>query len=222
MSNTEARAALDAYHSRRRQAAGRSFVSSAAGYQRVLPRDVERRLERVFASMDKNHDWALEKAEVAQVLGTESDCMLDMVDVNKDYKVTIEEWMRYFNNLWQFMPDSVHHHIEVVERRVRGGSQYHATAVTAGYQRIVPPDVERQLDLLFQAIDRDGNGAIDKTECIAAAGREGPVMFDIDTNQDSKVTVEEWMKFFNHQWMASPDSVMCILEVMKKRLSLRS
>eukprot|EP00658_Telonema_sp_P-2_P053626 TRINITY_DN4220_c0_g2_i1.p1 TRINITY_DN4220_c0_g2~~TRINITY_DN4220_c0_g2_i1.p1 ORF type:complete len:201 (+),score=37.28 TRINITY_DN4220_c0_g2_i1:228-830(+) len=143
MSNTEARAALDAYHSRRRQAAGRSFVSSAAGYQRVLPRDVERRLERVFASMDKNHDWALEKAEVAQVLGTESDCMLDMVDVNKDYKVTIEEWMRYFNNLWQFMPDSVHHHIEVVERRVRGGSQYHATAVTAGYQRIVPPDVER-------------------------------------------------------------------------------
>ena len=35
-----------------------------------------------------------------------------------------------------------------------------------------------------------------------------------------QVTIEEWMKFFNHQWSVSPDSVVCILEVMQKRLGL--
>ena len=70
MSASSKTAALDAYRNRRKEAAGRSYVSSvlphryprltalqSQGYKRVLPRDVERRLERLFAAMDKNHDW---------------------------------------------------------------------------------------------------------------------------------------------------------------------
>lgn len=217
-------AAINDFRNRRRDASARTFTSSAAGYRRVLPRDVERRIERLFSTIDKNGDWALEKSEVLAVMGLEGEVVMEM-DVNKDYKVTIEEWMRYFNNQWEFMPDSVFNIIEVVERRAAAsrapqpGSRSPG-ALAAGYDRVMPPDVERQLDLLFQGIDRDGNGAIDKAECIATAGREGPVMFDIDTNADSKVTIEEWMKFFNHQWSVSPDSVVCILEVMQKRLGL--
>ena len=72
---------------------------------------------------------ALEKSEVLAVMGLEGEVVMEM-DVNKvqswlpalradltacpqDYKVTIEEWMRYFNNQWEFMPDSVFNIIEV-------------------------------------------------------------------------------------------------------------
>lgn len=55
---------------------------------------------------------ALEKSEVLAVMGMEGEVVMEM-DVNKDYKVTIEEWMRYFNNQWAFMPDSVYNIMEV-------------------------------------------------------------------------------------------------------------
>lgn len=65
---------------------------------------------------------------------------------------------------------------------------------------------ERQLLLLFKAIDKDGNGKLDKNELQAAfknakltvsSGRLSEFFNDMDMNNDGYVSFDEW-RFVKH------------------------
>jgi len=55
----------------------------AAPYKRVMTRELEARVERLFSQMDKNNDWALEKHECMASVGRDGMTMMADMDVSR-------------------------------------------------------------------------------------------------------------------------------------------
>jgi len=187
----------------------------------VLPAAIEEQLDGLFVKLDTDKNGALQVRECLQAAGgsrSEWLTMLECLDTNADGKVTIEEWMRFFHTQWLYSDDSVLGLVETMEHYVE--SLRHK--LHSGYAHSLPRDIEKRLEIAFGLLDSDRNGALDKGECMSAVGLEDAevLMETLDVNYDGKVTIEEFMRYFNQQWAmstAGKDSVFHILERIERQ-----
>ena len=143
--------------------------------------------------------------------------MADM-DINADGKITIEEWMKFFNEQSSRAGlQSVLDICSAVERnatmtgsyRERHAANRSRAALStlrpykqsphkqAPYKRVMPRALEIRVERLFKAVDTNDDAVLSPEECIRSFGKDGYAMFDLDKDGDTKIDIEEWMRFFH-------------------------
>jgi len=159
--------------------------------------------------------------------------------------VSLEAFKSLFNEYWLFSKDSVFNIIEVTERKIANSAQmsppempeydpvaqlaqHHGSwggklrgKVQKNYQLILPEQVERRCEALFEVLDLDLKGYITLEEVKEATGEDWSLVTleMVMTTNHGEVDIEAWMRFFNRQWESSPDTVYLICESIESRLN---
>jgi len=148
-------------------------------------------------------------------MGPDGAVLMADIDVNNDGKITIEEWMKFFNaQCSRTGLASVLDICSAVERnRTVTGSYRERTAThrtppvpnspprahgPAPYNRVMPRALEIRVERLFKAVDTNNDAVLTPSECLRGFGRDGYAMFDLDKDGDAKIDIEEWMRFFHN------------------------
>lgn len=158
-------------------------------------------------------------------------------------QITMAAWCRFFNMQWLSSKDTVFDILEKLDtnyvsnsQEVREAESTENPGLTVGhtrwgvsaqqaatspktYELIVPVDVSRRAEALFDAMDRRCDGYISTDVLNEATGPDWAlVSLEMDKG-DGKITVESWMRFFNRTWGTSPNNVYLVLEAIESRLS---
>lgn len=108
--------------------------------------------------------------------------------------VALQKGLRTIDHPLKNADDLLHDVLKVVDTSGDGRIQYNEF-------RVFVEHAEKELWQLFESIDRDNSGALDKDELRAAFSRSGLTIsnakldqfFDeVDTNHDGEISFEEW------------------------------
>lgn len=108
--------------------------------------------------------------------------------------VALQKGLRTIDHPLKNADDLLHDVLKVVDTSGDGRIQYNEF-------RVFVEHAEKELWQLFESIDRDNSGALDKAELRAAFSRSGLTIssakldqfFDeVDTNHDGEISFEEW------------------------------
>lgn len=85
-------------------------------------------------------------------------------------------------------------------------------------QLMMHEDLIKRLKKLFKAVDLDGNGNLEPEEILKFAGGNkqfaADLMFDLDEDQDGKITMEEWLTYFAKR--LEDDGMEGMMETLEK------
>jgi hypothetical protein len=109
--------------------------------------------------------------------------------------------------------------VENVGHGMWGASAHQAATSPKTYELIMPRDVSRRCEALFDVMDRRCEGCLKDTLVKEAVGPDWAlVSLEMDQG-DGSITVEAWMRFFNRTWGTAPNNVFLIFEAMESRLT---
>ena len=195
--------------------------------------EIMERISTVFMRIDTDDSGELSKEELFVVLGSDAKvaAALADLDTNKDGTVSISEFSTWMiKNYARLGKEACFALLEAFETALDRGSAAAADDTTPplvglrAASAAAIPDIVARASSAFLRLDRDGNGVLDRDEVLrfvlGDAGRADAMLASIDANEDGKISLSEWHRFFIAKYAgpASGDDVLTQLAHIEAKL----
>lgn len=161
---------------------------------------------QVFALADADGSGQLDYSEVNEIASNDAEAkaILGHLDQNQDGQISLDEWMSFFMMVF----DKARPIAEMLlEKAVR---------------LIFMREFEGLAMTLFYEFDSDRSGVLEMREVMMAVGDDGQAkafLKHIDADEDTTVSLQEWMVYFMGFWRHDPQRARATLGYLMQRVA---